>query len=408
VSWGGLLVFLFYSFFKAGVKAALNDWYRGFYDLVQKGASSLAQAESGSGSGGGGSGLFETSEALETAASLQAKVFAQLLLFVVIVTPGLIVHPLAKFLTSHWLLRWRLALVRVYLRHWSPEAHPVEGAAQRIHEDTGRFTDGLQGCFVILVDAVLTLCIFVPVLGTLSADIPPFASSQEGREHENGPWLVWIAVGGALGGLAVSMLVGRPLVGLEVANQRVEACLRTQLVLFAETGAVGAVGAVGTGGAGGAGGAVLPPSPSPPPSPSSARSASPPTVPSSAATFKDVLKDLQENYRRLYRNFLAVNFWLSCFDQTFVILPYFLCAPLLFAEDEDARITLGQLVQVSNAFGAVFGALAVVTDNWPAVNVWRSVYRRLREFEAKLYNGKAPRLCHRAVVAHEVVELGPL
>ena len=29
VSWGGLLIFLGYSLFKAGVKAALNDWYRG-------------------------------------------------------------------------------------------------------------------------------------------------------------------------------------------------------------------------------------------------------------------------------------------------------------------------------------------------------------------------------------------
>ena len=68
-----------------------------------------------------------------------------------------------------------------------------------------------------------------------------------------------------------------------------------------------------------------------------------------------------------------------------VLVPYLLVAPLLFAEDPDGRITLGTLVKMSNAFARCFDAMAVVSDNWNAVNAWRSVLRRLREFEATIY-----------------------
>ena len=70
------------------------------------------------------------------------------------------------------------------------------------------------------------------------------------------------------------------------------------------------------------------------------------------------------------------------------IAPYALYAPLLFEPDPDKRISLGILVQVSNAFGKVFGALSVVADNWAHVNDFRSVLVRLKEFEQSLYSKK--------------------
>ena len=165
-------------------------------------------------------------------------------------------------------------------------------------------------------------------------------------------WLFAIAVSGALGGILTSALVGRKLVGLEVANQKIEARLRTKLVLLAER-----------------------PDEAPPPPVSN--------------SFQMVLKDMWQNYHRLFTEFVWMNTWLSTFDQAWVIIPYVLCAPLLFADDPSRRISLGTLVATSNAFGKVFDSLAVLSDAWPAVNAFRSVVRRLREFEAKVYENKS-------------------
>ena len=68
-----------------------------------------------------------------------------------------------------------------------------------------------------------------------------------------------------------------------------------------------------------------------------------------------------------------------------VLAPYVIAAPLIFAEDPGRRITLGTLMKMSNSFEKVFGSLSVIAENWGAINDFRSTYRRLREFESKLY-----------------------
>jgi len=64
---------------------------------------------------------------------------------------------------------------------------------------------------------------------------------------------------------------------------------------------------------------------------------------------------------------------------------------LLFADDPATRITLGTLVKMSNSFDKVFSSLSIIAENWGEVNAFRSVYRRLREFEAKLYLHRPPK-----------------
>ena len=68
-----------------------------------------------------------------------------------------------------------------------------------------------------------------------------------------------------------------------------------------------------------------------------------------------------------------------------VLAPYAIAAPLVFAANLDNRITLGTLIKMSNSFEKVFASLSVVAENWGAINDFRSTYRRLREFEQKLY-----------------------
>ena len=278
----------------------------------------------------------------------------------------------------------------------------MEGAAQRVHEDTLRFVDGIYSCVATVLDSALTLLVFTPVLLELGGQVTPPWSAETGHG-----WLVLVAVAGAVGGLAVSACVGRHLVTLEVQNQRIEATLRTKLVLLAETPDA-VLGRPATAEAGRAERAEEHPDDerTSPPAQLQRRSSSPSPIPiAPTEAFAGVLRDLWCNYSRLFRRFVYMNTWLALFDQTFVLVPYLLCAPLLFAEDPGERITLGTLVQVSNAFGRVFDSLAVVSESWTAVNAWRSVLRRLREFEDQLYGAAASAGACSARTAAAAVEL---
>ncbi len=354
-AWVGLLVFVGHAVFNAWLKWALNEWYADFYDALQDAATNATVA----------------GEPAHLAAK-RREVAHLLVVFLELVAPAVVVHPLAKWIGSMWRFHWRMALVRAYLAHYDVAQPPVEGAAQRIHEDTSRFESGVYACFATVLDSVLTLVVFIPVLLRVGAQAHP-------PDVHFAAWLVCVAVGAAVGGLGISMAVGRRLVQLEVHNQRVEAALRTKLVLLEQSPAT----IVGTDTHEADDDAVdpdeftdvsrMPPRP---------RRVAP------APFFHAVQQELWVNYRRLFANFAAFNTWISLYDQAMVVLPYQLAAPLMFAAAPSDRITLGTLMQVTNAFDKVFGAMAVVTENWTVVNDFRSTVVRLREFERNTYARK--------------------
>ena len=356
IAWMGMAVVVGYSFFVAQVKAKLNTFYETFYDLLGEGAA--ATGESGSGFGSGEAALADKEE----------RVYAALWQFALIIAPLVSASPACKYIRSTWAFHWRMALMKAYLVAWDTKQEPIEGASQRLHEDTQRFAGGLEGCLVAVLDAGFTLVVFTPILVDLSAEVaPPFDLGALG-----GSWLWVMAFTSSLIGLSGAAFFGQRLVGLEVSNQRVEALLRKDLVLLETTPAV-IVGTDATA--------------------AGAREASAQTLSAPQrhqaflpqTYFLQTLASLQRNYFALFKHFGVLNFWLSLFDQCMVILPYVLVAPLIFARDPGRRITLGLLVKVSNSFGHVFGSLSVVAENWGAINEFRSVLRRLREFEDTLY-----------------------
>ena len=339
VDWGGLLVVTAHAVWAAYLKFRINAWYSGFFDLVQ-------------------SGVVDASGDTDMAASREA-VYASLAAFACIVAPSLAIHPLQRWLRSHWTLRWRLALVRSYLRRWDANLPPIEGASQRVHEDTGRFARGVEVCVVTVLDAVLTLCVFGPVLHEVGEQV---ACPLRSLRPLGGHWLFLLAFAAAACGLGVAVVAGRRLVWLEVENQKVEAELRRDLVVLETT--PGSVCSLEDDGA-------------------RSKLASP------HASFVPTLKRLARNYARLFLNFLYLNGWLAAFDQAMVLAPYIIAGPLLFAAAPEERITLGSLVQLSNAFDRVFSSFSIVAENWASVNEFRSVLFRLAEFERQLDAGIA-------------------
>lgn len=299
-------------------------------------------------------------------AEMRAKVWAQLLAFARIVAPAMVVHPVAKWIASLWRFSWRMSLIDAYLIHYNPQQPAIEGTAQRIQEDTQRLERDGYACVTTVLDSVLTLVVFTPVLLEGGAKAHPSGWSWA-------PWLLTVAASAAVLGLFVSIFVGRELVTLEVQNQKVEAVFRTQLVILEQTPEqVVLARTVGQTDA------------------SSTRRSHAPCLspPSLLATFQTTLSQLADNYLRLFHNFLAFNAWIGVYDQLLVLLPYLLIAPLIFAQAEADRITLGTLMKIVNAFDKVFGALAVVTESWPQINDFRSTLRRLTEFERVLYARK--------------------
>ena len=221
----GMFVFLGHALFKAYLKKALNDWYAAFYDTLQDTntweASSGAEITSGS-------GISDTGIAPSHLQQTREDVSRHLLNFAFLVAPAIVIHPLAKWISSVWRFQWRIALVRSYLVHYDVSSHPIEGASQRIHEDTQRLEVGVYTSGTMILDSVLTLVVFVPILWDVGkeAKLP---------EWDWPGWLLLIATLAAWGGLGISAVVGHRLVHLEVQNQRVEAAFRTRLVLLEQT-----------------------------------------------------------------------------------------------------------------------------------------------------------------------------
>lgn len=358
-AWFGLLIFLGHNIFRAYIKVRLAEWYKLFYD-------SLQDTEWPSG---------ETED--DHMAAKREEVSDHLFNFALIVLPAVFVHPVARWISSQWLLGWRLTLIESYLSAYQTTRPAIEGAAQRIHEDTQRFTNGMYACFNVLLDSVFTLVIFLPVLINLGRDAQLPSWEFDG-------WLAIVAFSCAFGGLLVSMVVGYQLVRLEVSNQMVEAALRKKLVILeSDPCAVVGVEAADNNAIDSLHFEEF-------------RSHRRPCAVSPLQHFQGILVDLRTNYSSLYKAFAAFNFWISTYDQTLIVLPYWLIAPLLFA-DEQHRISLGTLTKTTSVFANVFGALAVLGERWADVNEFRSTLVRLRQFEATIYPPPLRRQRHVAV-----------
>jgi peptide/bleomycin uptake transporter len=333
---GGVAVFLLHGVFRAWIKLRLNDWNMRFFDYVQVTGVSVMSGEA----------ELVPSDMMRSNSEGVSQLLRE---FALIVLPVVLIHPIASFLNSVWVFQWRSALVRSYTRDWvgfkSRCGGPVvEGAAQRIHEDTQRFADGVLRVVLVGIDSVVTLIVFTPLLLELSssAHCTVAVLGQDG-------WLLSVACLCAAGGLTVSILVGSKLVDIDVEVQVIEAELRTLLVSMALEPLSGGSFCSDTMG-----------------------------------TVARVMSRLWVCMLRLFKHFWAMRTWLSAYDNGMMLLPYMLLSPLLFATDPAHRITLGTLMAGVNAFDKVFASVAVLADNWAGVNEFRSVVRRLRQFEVRV------------------------
>jgi peptide/bleomycin uptake transporter len=223
-----------------------------------------------------------------------------------------------------------------YMAHWHKLRH-IEGAAQRVQEDTMRFASIMEGLGVDFMRSLMVLAAFLPILAGLSAQVTelPFF----GPVHYS---LVWVAIGFALAGTVLLAVVGIKLPGLQFQNQRVEAAYRKELVYGEDD----------------------------------PDRASPPVA---GALFADVRK----NYFRLFFHYLYFDVAKWSYLQVGVLVPYVALGPTLVG----GLITLGVMQQIVRAFGRVESAFQFLVLSWSTVVELMSVYKRLRAFEQQITQG---------------------
>ena len=110
-------------------------------------------------------------QALTTAGSVSpGQLYAGVGQFLALALVYMTVAVLNLFFVRHYVFRWRTAMNDYFTAYWARLRH-IEGASQRVQEDTKLFSRRAEGLGVELFEAVMTLIAFLPVLLILSASI---------------------------------------------------------------------------------------------------------------------------------------------------------------------------------------------------------------------------------------------
>ncbi|HLP69414.1 MAG TPA: peptide antibiotic transporter SbmA [Rhizobium sp.] len=313
--WGSYFI-IFTTYFGVQVSVAINNWRRPFGDLLQN--------------------------ALTGKAGITAQNFYDLMImFWGIAFLNVIVFVSVRFFVSHYVFRWRSAMNDYYMSKWQKVRH-IEGASQRVQEDTMRFASTFEGLGVSLIDAVMTLIAFLPILFALSkyvTDLPIIGSIPHS--------LFWLALVWSVFGTTLLALVGIKLPGLEFRNQRVEAAYRKELVYGEDQ----------------------------------ADRAQPLTV-------MELFSNVRRNYFRLYFHYLYFNTARSFYIQADGLFLTFMLVPTIVA----VKITYGIYQQILTAFGQVSNSFQYLVNVWPTIVELLSIYKRLRAFEAAIDNEPLPEI----------------
>jgi peptide/bleomycin uptake transporter len=310
----GSALILFTSYFQVQVSVTLNEWRSPFYNLLQK--------------------------ALTTPGSVTPEeLYAGIWTFLSIATVAIVVIVLTRFFVSHYIFRWRTAMNDYYVENW-PRLRSIEGASQRVQEDTMRFATIMEGLGVSLMSSVLTLIAFLPVLLKLSSYITelPLVGAI--------PYpLVVAAVLWSAFGTGLLALAGIRLPGIEFFNQRVESAYRKELVLGEDD----------------------------------PTHADPPTL-------GMLFVNIRRNYFRFYLNYMYFNVGRYVYLQTDNIFPYILIVPTIVA----GKLTLGVMQQILGAFSEVRSSFQYLVNSWSTIVDLISVQKRLRAFEAAIHGDPLP------------------
>lgn len=307
-AWLGSAVILASLWVQVQIDVMINAWFGEFYDMIQK--------------------------ALGTPNAITMQEYwGSLLSFITLAGIYVMVAVLVSYFTSHFLFRWRASMVEWYHSVYD-KARKIEGAAQRVQEDTIKFSRIMETLGTSLIESLMILVEFFPILVGLSIGIPIFFFGEWEYGLVTGA-LIW-SIGGTLFLVGIGWLLR--LVGIEYDLQKKEAAYRKILVIAEDDETV------------------------------------------RPKTIDELFHDVRSIHFTSYLRYLYFNIGRIAYLQANVLSAYVFLAPAIVA----GVITLGVMQQIIRAFGRVEGSMQYLLKSWPTIIELASVYKRLREFEHQL------------------------
>jgi putative ATP-binding cassette transporter len=299
-----------------------NDWNRVFYDALQ---------------------------------NRDADVFwHQLGVFAMLATCFIIVAVYRFYLTQLLQVRWRAWMTRDYLQRWLKghvfyqlelqSKNGTDNPDQRIQEDVQQFTADTVSLSLGLLDASVTLLSFVGILWGLSGG---FSFEVLGETYNIPGFMVWMALAYALAGSLIGHFIGRSMASLNFAQQRLEADFRHHLMRVREYSEAIALDR---------GGRV------------------------ERLSLQERFAQVLDNFMRLLRVQKRYTWFNSGYGQAAVVFPMLVASPRYFS----GAIQLGELMQISSAFGQVQESLSWFISNYSRLASWQATTLRLTSFQDQM------------------------
>ena len=307
-SWLGSFVILTSLWVQVKIDVKINEWFGEFYDMIQKALSkpnSITMRE-----------YWDSLFSFISLAGLYVSVYVVMIFF-----------------TAHYLFRWRTSMVEWYHSVYN-KASKIEGAAQRVQEDTIKFSRIMESLGTSLIESIMVLIQFIPILLSLSVGIPIYFFGDWEYGLITGA-LLW-TVGGTIFLIALGWVLR--LVGVEYDLQKKEAAYRKLLVIAEDDNSV------------------------------------------RPKNIEELFNDVRSIHFFSFIRYLYFNIGRMAYMQANVLSAYVFLAPAIVA----GVVTLGVMQQIIRAFGRVEGSMQYLLRAWPTIIELASVYRRLREFEKRI------------------------
>ena len=290
-SWLGSLVILSSLWVQVKIDVKINEWFGKFYDMIQK---ALAKPNAIT--------IGEYWESLFSFISLAGLYVA--------------VYVVISFFTAHYLFRWRAAMVEWYHSVYD-KASKIEGAAQRVQEDTIKFSRIMESLGTSLIESMMVLFQFIPILLGLSVGIPIYFFGDWQYGLVTGA-LIW-TLGGTIFLVALGWVLR--LVGVEYDLQKKEAAYRKLLVIAEDDGSI------------------------------------------RPKKIEELFYDVRSIHFLSYIRYLYFNIGRMAYLQANVLSAYVFLAPAIVA----GVVTLGVMQQIIRAFGRVEGSMQYLLRAWPTI-----------------------------------------
>lgn len=307
----------------------INDWFNVFYEALQN---------------------YDTE-----------KIFDELIHFSWLAALYIILMVYSFYLQQVLIINWRRWLTDRYIDEWLRNktyyrlqvfGADTDNPDQRISEDVRLFVEMTLTFSIGVLKAVCTFVSFVFVLYNISG---PLDFTLWGHSFHIEGYMVWVALIYSALGTWVTHVAGKKLVGLNFVQQRYEADFRFSMMRMREN-AESIAFYSGEGREGN--------------------------------IFKKRFALLLDNFWKIIQKRKQLIWINSGYSQIAIIFPMVVAMPRYLAH----QITLGGLMQVSNAFGKVQESLSYFVDMYASIAEWQSVVNRLTGFGLHMHEVKQEKL----------------